>query len=160
MRPNILWLVSEDNNSWLGCYGDPLARTPNLDALGRKGVIYRNATSTASVCAPSRYAFLTGMHAESNAPAQHMRATAHLPAAIPTYPQLMRNGGYYCTNNEKTDYNCDVDVDAIWDESSQSAHWRGRAKGQPFMAVFNSLTTLAICPIGRASARTSPATIT
>lgn len=141
MRPNILWLVSEDNNSWLGCYGDPLARTPNLDALGRKGVIYRNATSTASVCAPSRYAVLTGMHAESNAPAQHMRATAHLPAAIPTYPQLMRNAGYYCTNNEKTDYNCDVDVDAIWDESSQSAHWRGRAKGQPFMAVFNSLTT-------------------
>lgn len=39
-KPNILWLVSEDNDPLLGCYGDPLARTPTLDKLAREGVVY------------------------------------------------------------------------------------------------------------------------
>lgn len=39
-RPNILWLVSEDNGPFLGCYGDPLAQTPTLDRLARDGVLY------------------------------------------------------------------------------------------------------------------------
>ena len=52
--PNILWITSEDNGPHLGCYGDNYAHTPNLDALAAKGVIYRNAWSTAPVCAPAR----------------------------------------------------------------------------------------------------------
>ena len=39
-RPHILWLVSEDNTTLLGCYGDPLARTPTLDKLAREGVLF------------------------------------------------------------------------------------------------------------------------
>jgi arylsulfatase A-like enzyme len=41
-RPNILWIVSEDNNPYLGCYGDALARTPTIDRLAKDGVHYRN----------------------------------------------------------------------------------------------------------------------
>lgn len=140
-RPNILWLTSEDHNPWLGAYGDPRARTPNLDALARRGVLYRNAYSNAPVCAPSRFAILTGCHAESCGPAHHMRAVAKLPSAMRTYPEYMRALGYYCTNNEKTDYNCDVDPRRIWDDSSKTAHWKNRPAGSPFMAVFNSMTT-------------------
>ncbi|MFN3837370.1 MAG: sulfatase-like hydrolase/transferase [Brevundimonas sp.] len=140
-RPNILWLVSEDNNPFIGAYGDTLAHTPNIDQLAREGVLYRNVYSNAPVCAPSRFGILTGVYPESCAPAQHMRARAVLPEAIKTYPELMRAAGYYCVNNVKTDYNCDVDPAAIWDDTSTTAHWRNRPEGQPFMAVFNTMTT-------------------
>ncbi|MDH4559141.1 sulfatase [Pseudomonas sp. BN417] len=140
-RPNILWLVSEDHRPMYGAYGDPLAHTPSIDALARKGVIYRNAFSAAPVCAPSRFAILTGMHAESNAPANHMRAEASLPQIIGTWPQYLRKAGYYCVNANKTDFNCTVDPAAIFDDVGSRAHWKNRPKGQPFMAMFNSMTT-------------------
>lgn len=140
-RPNILWLVSEDNNPRIGAYGDPLAHTPNIDKLAKSGLLFRNAFANAPVCAPSRFGILTGVYPEANAPANHMRARATLPDVIKTYPELLRAAGYYCTNNAKTDYNCDVDPQRIWDASSPDAHWRNRPDGRPFMAVFNFQTT-------------------
>jgi arylsulfatase A-like enzyme len=136
-RHNLLWLVSEDNNPFLGCYGDPVARTPHIDALARRGVRYAHAFSVAPVCAPSRFAILTGVHPESCAPANQMRAGAVLPPAIRTYPEYLREAGYYCTNNAKTDHNCAVDPHRIFDESSRTAHYRNRPAGAPFLAVFN-----------------------
>ena len=53
-RPNILWLSLDDTSPRFGCYGDELARTPNLDKLASEGYRYPNAFSTAEVCAPSR----------------------------------------------------------------------------------------------------------
>jgi len=140
-RPNVLWLVSEDNNPYIGAYGDRLAHTPTLDALAAKGVLYRHAYSTAPVCAPSRFGLITGVYAEACAPANHMRARARLPAGWRTTPEYMRAAGYYCTNNEKTDYNCDADPARIWHASSHEAHWRNRPAGQPFFSVFNYMTT-------------------
>ena len=40
-RPNILWITSEDHGPHLGAYGDDYADTPNLDALARRGMLYR-----------------------------------------------------------------------------------------------------------------------
>lgn len=140
-RPNILWLVSEDNNPYIGAYGDRLAHTPTIDALARKGLLFRHTYSNAPVCAPSRFGILTGVYPQSCAPAHHMRAQAQLPAGFRTYPELMRSAGYFCTNNDKTDYNCTVDPRAIWDVQGTGGHWRGRPAGQPFMAVFNYMTT-------------------
>ncbi|MFE7564901.1 sulfatase-like hydrolase/transferase [Kitasatospora sp. NPDC057500] len=136
-RPNILWTVSEDCPPRFGCYGDPLATTPHLDALAERGTLFTNAHSAAPVCAPSRFALLTGVPPESHGPAHHMRADARLPQWIRTYPELLRELGYYCTNNAKTDYNCDADPQAVWNDSSGSAHWRNRPDGAPFLAVFN-----------------------
>jgi uncharacterized sulfatase len=65
-----------------------------------------------------------------------MRSLVGLPPEVRAYPELLREAGYYCVNNAKTDYNVDFQG-KIWDESSKKAHWRGRATGQPFMAVFN-----------------------
>lgn len=140
-RPNILWIVSEDNNPYIGAYGDPVARTPNIDGLAKKGLVFRNAFSNAPVCAPSRFAILTGLYPESCAPANQMRAKASLPSPFKTYPELLRASGYFCTNNSKTDYNCDVDPAKIWDMQGADAHWRERSDSTPFMAVFNYETT-------------------
>nr|WP_314467119.1 sulfatase [uncultured Novosphingobium sp.] len=141
-RPNILWIVSEDNNPYVGAYGDKLAHTPTIDGLAARGLLFRNVYSNAPVCAPSRFGILTGVYPESCAPANQMRAVGKLPKAFRTYPELMRAAGYFCTNSAKTDYNCDVDPQAIWDGQGKAAHWRSREdKSQPFMAVFNYETT-------------------
>ncbi len=65
-RPNVLLIVSEDNGPELGCYGDPYARTPNLDRLASDGVRFERAFVPYSVCSPSRAAFLTGLYPHQN----------------------------------------------------------------------------------------------
>ena len=79
-RPNILWLVSEDNNPFIGAYGDKLAHTPAIDRLAAEGVLYKNVFSNAPVCAPSRFAIITGVLPESCGPAQNMRGQCFAPA--------------------------------------------------------------------------------
>ena len=160
-RPNILWLVSEDNNPFIGAYGDPLARTPTIDALAAGGLLFRNAFSNAPVCAPSRFGILTGVYPESCAPANQMRAEGHVPEGFRTYPELLRAAGYFCTNNAKTDYNCDVDPEAIWDGQGTDAHWRARLDpSQPFMAVFNYETTHESRLFSPAEGRVTPDMVT
>jgi arylsulfatase A-like enzyme len=140
-RPNILWLVSEDNNPFagIGAYGDRLARTPSIDGLARRGLLYTHAYANAPVCALSRFGILTGAYPESYAPAQHMRAFARVANLLTGYPEYLRQSGYYCSNNEKTDYNCDIDARTIWNDSSANGHWRNRPEGAPFMSVFNHM---------------------
>jgi arylsulfatase A-like enzyme len=136
-RPNILWLMSEDCSPHGAAFGDPLANTPTINQLAAEGVLFEKAFCTSPVCAPSRFALITGVFATSCGPAHQMRAVAHRPPELRTYATLMREQGYYCTNNWKTDYNADIDEHEIWDESSESAHWRNRPAGAPFLAVFN-----------------------
>lgn len=136
-RPNILWLVSEDNNPYLGAYGDDQAVTPVLDRLATEGIRYENSFSTYPVCAPSRFSLITGVSSESCGPAQHMRASGGRPAWLTGFPQYLREAGYYTSNNNKTDYNAEFDLSALWDANGPFASWVGRASGQPFFSVFN-----------------------
>src|SRR3954451_20560222 len=140
-RPNILWIVSEDNNPYLGCYGDRLARTPTIDSLAKDGVLYENCFSTAPVCAPSRFSLITAVFATSCGPALHMRASGKGPSGMRGFPAYLREAGYYCTNNAKTDYNAPIDMKDTWDASGKNAHWRNRPAGKPFFAVFNHEVT-------------------
>lgn len=135
-RPNILWLTSEDHGPEMGCYGDPLARTPNIDALAAKGMIFKRAWSVAPVCAPARTAIISGMYPSSTG-GIHMRSMVPMPNNTKMFPELLRASGYYCTNNSKTDYNL-KEPGKVWDESSNKAHWKNRVAGKPFFAVFNS----------------------
>jgi N-sulfoglucosamine sulfohydrolase len=137
-RPNILWITIEDLTPMLGCYGDRVARSPNIDKLAESGVKYTNAYATAAVCSPARSCLLTGVFATSLG-TQHLRSTTNVPDSIVPFPKYLRKAGYYCTNNYKEDYN--FSPDDVWDESSKSAHWRNRMSGQPFFAVFNLETT-------------------
>jgi N-sulfoglucosamine sulfohydrolase len=153
-RPNFVWFSFEDTNPFYGCYGDLVARTPNLDRLAAEGAIWTNCFSTAGVCAPARSAIITGMYAISIG-THHMRTThvdvsapdlptpysAVVPHYVKCFTEYLRAGGYYCTNNEKTDYQFDPPVTA-WDECSAEAHWRNRPDpDQPFFAVFNPTRT-------------------
>jgi N-sulfoglucosamine sulfohydrolase len=134
-RPNILWITSEDNSPYLGCYGDSQALTPHLDRLASEGVRYRNAFANAPVCSTARSTLITGMHATTLGIHNH-RSRVRIPESFPLYPEALRAVGYYCTNNSKTDYNL-KDARDPWDESSPTAHYGNRGPGQPFFAVFN-----------------------
>jgi arylsulfatase A-like enzyme len=136
-RPNILWLVSEDTSPMLGCFGDPVARTPNLDALAKKGVVFE-ACYAMPVCAPSRFTLITGMYPTTCGPAHNMRASGKIPSWLKGFPAYLRQAGYYTTNNAKTDYNAPVDVREAWDECSKKGDWKNRpAPETPFFSVFN-----------------------
>ena len=65
-QPNILLIVSEDNGPELGCYGDPHARTPNLDRLAAQGVRFTRAYVAQPGCSQSRAAYLTGLYPHQN----------------------------------------------------------------------------------------------
>jgi arylsulfatase A-like enzyme len=138
-RPNVLWITSEDNSPYLGCYGDPLAQTPHLDRLAAEGLRYRRAFANAPVCSSARTTLITGMYATSLG-AHHHRSRVMIPERFKLYPEHLRKAGYYCTNNSKTDYNL-ANARQPWDESSNKAHYRNRAAGQPFFAVFNFTTS-------------------
>lgn len=135
LRPNFLWITSEDNGPQLGCYGDTFADTPHIDGLAAKGMRYLNCWSNAPVCAPARTTIISGMFPNSLG-AQHMRSQVALPPEAKLYPEVFRELGYYCTNNAKEDYNLNTSKD-LWNDSSNKAHWRNRKVGQPFFAVFN-----------------------
>ena len=150
LEPNILWLVAEDLSPYLPSFGDSTVTTPNLDRLAREGVRYSNVFSVSGVCAPSRSAIVTGMYPTSIG-AHHMRTLSQQPAAkekglinyevvpppnVKMVSQILRENGYYCTNNKKEDYQFYKSVLA-WDESSIFAHWRNRPKDSKFFSVFN-----------------------
>jgi N-sulfoglucosamine sulfohydrolase len=160
-RLNILWITCEDMSPRLGCYGDPIVRTPNIDKLASDGILFNHVYSISGVCAPSRAALITGMYPTSFG-AQHMRTTSRTAGldkitdpellAIPvyeavppegskTYAELFRMAGYFTTNNSKTDYQFHPPISA-WDENNNNAHWRNRTdKNQPFFSVFNIMET-------------------
>ncbi|HCC70919.1 MAG TPA: sulfatase [Bacteroidales bacterium] len=135
LKPNILWLVSEDNSPFLGCYGDSLAFTPNLDKLASMGVRYTGAYANAPVCSAARSTLISGMYG-IRLGIYHHRSAHPIPQSFKPYPIYFREAGYYCTNNAKKDYNLVNDYDC-WDESSREAHYKNRNPGQPFFAIFN-----------------------
>jgi len=136
-KPNILWLSAEDISPHLGCFGDPYAKTPNLDALAANGTRYSHVYTTAGVCAPCRSGIITGMY-QNSIGTHHMRCNGKLPEWLKPFPMYLQASGYYCTNNSKTDYQFSKPSKSeIWDACSSKAHWKNRAEGQPFFAVFN-----------------------
>ena len=148
--PNILWLVAEDLSPYLPMFGDSTIETPNLSRLAGEGVRYTHFFSVNGVCAPSRAAICTGMY-PSSIGANHMRVQWNRdfleglglklyecvpPPQVKMMSQILREHGYYCSNNSKTDYQF-VPNETAWDESSVFVHWRNRSPGQPFFAIFN-----------------------
>lgn len=150
-RPNIVWLIAEDISPFLSCYGDSTALTPNIDRLAREGVKFTQVYDVSGVCAPSRSALITGMYPTCIG-THNMRTPEHfpnlsfppysvvLPPEVKMFSELMRREGYYCTNNEKEDYQFNTPRSG-WNESSKNAHWRNRQPGQPFFSIFTFMVT-------------------
>jgi arylsulfatase A-like enzyme len=152
-RPNILWIVAEDFSPNLGCYGDPDARTPNLDRLAAQGVRFNRAFSHAPVCAAARSTLITGMSPASLG-SQQMRTIVPKPDSIRTFPELLRKAGYFTFNGlkmgsenhdyrgqSKDDFNFRTPVETWekrWDTLPELAE---TVKQRPFFGIFGSVTT-------------------
>ena len=141
-RPNILWLTFEDASWYLfGCYGNTQVHTPVIDSLAQAGVLFSNAWASAPQSSPARSSLITGCYATTYGMDFHP-----YPFDTPDgifFPQMLRNAGYFCTNNNKTHYNTTLDHKSCWDECDKKASYNSpdRREGQPFFSVFNTVTS-------------------
>jgi arylsulfatase A-like enzyme len=94
-KPNVLFIISDDLNNYIGCYGDPRAKTPNLDKLAARGVTFERSYCTFPLCGPSRNSMLTGLYPNSTGiltNSQIFRQT--IPSHL-SLPQAFRLDGYF-----------------------------------------------------------------
>lgn len=138
-RPNVLWLIAEDLSPDMGCYGGRLVKTPNIDRLAREGMMFTNVFATASVCSPSRSAFLTGMYQTSIASHHHRTSD---PKPLDKGKRLLtdyfREKGYFIFNGDAEDMSKEgkTDVNFIFDKSGiDGTDWRLRKGNQPFFGM-------------------------
>ncbi len=94
-KQNILFIVVDDLRPELGCYGNTIVKTPNIDRLARGGVTFTRAYCQQSVCTPSRSSFLTGLRPDSTKIYDNGRGEFRkLLPAVTTLPQFFREHGY------------------------------------------------------------------
>ncbi|MDG1833319.1 MAG: sulfatase-like hydrolase/transferase, partial [Verrucomicrobiota bacterium] len=133
-RPNVVFLVSEDNSiHYLKLYGYG-ASTPNIEALAKDGLTFNHAFSNSPVCSVARSTLATAMLAPRGGFQYHRKsAMAKLPPGYKPWSAMLRANGYFATNQRKTDYNFVHDMKELWDKGPANAAWRGRpSKDTPF----------------------------
>jgi len=136
---NILWIVADDLGTDLGCYGNDLIHTPNLDRLASESVLFENLFTVTAVCSPSRSSFITGMYPVTIDAHQHRTLLKkQLPDSIKPITEYFKNAGYFVTNGHgnkgdkeaKMDYNFKANFNTLY----QAGHWNKRTKGQKFFS--------------------------
>lgn len=134
-RPNIMLLQGEDVGRHLGCYGDPVAHTPHLDALAAQGARYTQAFTHSPVCAPSRGGMVTGRYPYSLGN-HHMRSTLAKPPRV--FVQELKDAGYHVAWTSKLDFN--FNPAEGWRHASSPWH-NAPAPRQPFFLYENFAVT-------------------
>ncbi len=95
--PNILLILTDDLNTRISTYGDPLAKTPNIDKLAKRGIRFDRAYANYPQCMASRASFLTGLYPGQNGVFRlHHRFRSTVPN-VRTLPQVLKESGYHTT---------------------------------------------------------------
>ena len=98
-KPNILFIVADDWSKHAGIYGDKVIRTPNIDKLGKNGLIFDQAFCSASSCSPSRASILTGKYPHQIAEGGNLWGS--LPVSIPNFVSLIQQSGGFVGSERK-----------------------------------------------------------
>lgn len=121
-RPNVLWIISDDLDADIGCYGQGIVSTPNIDRLAARGVRFDRAYCQYALCNPSRSSFLSGYGPDKTKVIdQEFRARDALPDAV-FLPQLFRQNGYFTAAAGKIHHGSKANLDPrSWDEYDDNA---------------------------------------
>ena len=101
IKPNILFLVSDDLRPELGCYGNTIIKSPDIDRLAQRGMVFNRAYCQQAVCSPSRSSVMTGMRPDTT---KVWDLNTHFRKALPevvTLSQLFKNHGYFAQSMGK-----------------------------------------------------------
>jgi iduronate 2-sulfatase len=93
-KPNVLFIAIDDLRPELGCYGSPIAKSPNLDALAAEGLRFDRAYCQEAICAPSRASLLTGARPDTTGITHNYVKIRELNPDIITLPQHFKSNGY------------------------------------------------------------------
>lgn len=92
--PNVLWICTDQQRyDSLGCYGDPLVETPNIDGLASEGTLLQHCYSQSPVCTPSRASFLTGRYPRTTRCRQNGQS---IPEDERLVSRILADAGYTC----------------------------------------------------------------
>jgi arylsulfatase A-like enzyme len=94
-RPNVLFLISDDLNTSLGCYGHPQVQTPNIDRLAMRGVRFDKAYCQFPLCGPSRNSMLCGLYPNSTGIHRNAQIFRQTIPSHHSLPQAFRLEGYF-----------------------------------------------------------------
>lgn len=101
-KPNVLFLSVDDMNDWVGCLGGyPGCKTPNIDRLAKRGVLFRDAHCSSPICNPSRTALLTGQRPSTTGIYGNSEFWRPVLPDVTTLPELFRANGYYAAGAGK-----------------------------------------------------------
>ena len=117
-KPNVLFIAVDDLRPEMGCYGNRVVKTPHMDRLAARGLVFNHAYCQQAVCSPSRSSLMTGRRPDATRVwdlETHFRAA--LPDAI-TLPQHFKANGYYCVALSKI-YHHGFEDGRSWNEP----HW-------------------------------------
>jgi iduronate 2-sulfatase len=132
-KTNVLFLICDDLNTDLSCYGHPQVKTPNIDRLASRGLLFQNAFCQFPLCGPSRASFMTGLYPDqTRIQGNAILLRERLPNVV-SMSQMFRNNGWLATRIGKIyHYNVPADIGTpghddpdSWDETFNP---RGRDK--------------------------------
>lgn len=112
-RPNVLFIASDDMRPQLGCYGDPIVKSPNIDRLAARGMVFERSFVQQALCSPSRISMLSGRYPATTTIFEIGRPLRATMPDITTMPQHFKNNGYHTRSIGKI-YHVGIDDDASW----------------------------------------------
>ena len=131
VRPNIIFILTDDHR-WdaLGAMGNRIIKTPNLDALAKKGTLFRKAYVTTSICCVSRASLLSGQY-QSRHKINSFDICFNKKALDKTYPALLKNAGYKLGFIGKFGIDDNRQPDSLFD------YWASAKEKQPIYEMVN-----------------------